>query len=103
MIVALMVDESPDWISLVKNPRQFVGSLLNPSILDGLVYGFMGPNAHSLAAAHIPTSAFETTVAYNVLDDPATVRGGLETLPANQMFHPYVNIRMPQMTNSACK
>ena len=98
-----MVDESPDWISLVKNPHQFVGSLLNPSILDRLVYRFIGPNAHNLAAVHIPTSAFEMTAVYNVLDDPAAVHGGLETLPADQTFHPYVNIRMPQMTNSTCK
>ena len=43
------------------------------------------------------------TAAYNVLDDPATVCGGLETLPVDQMFHPYMNVRMLQMTNSACK
>ena len=93
--VALIADEAPDWISLVKNPHQFVGSLLNPLILDGLVYRFTGPDAHSLAAVHILTSAFEMTAAYNVLDDPATVCGGLETLLADQMFHPYVNVGMP--------
>ena len=57
----------------MKNPRQYIGSLLNPLVLDGLVYGFTGPNAQNLVAVHIPVSAFETTATYNVLDDPATV------------------------------
>ena len=52
---------------------------------------------------HVLTAAFETTAAYNVLDDPATVREGLKTLPTDQTFHLYVNVRMPQMTNLACK
>jgi hypothetical protein len=37
------------------------------------------------------------------LDDPTAVRAGLETLPADQTFHPYVNVGTPLMTNSACK
>ena len=61
VIVALILDEALDVISLLKNPCQYVGSLLNPSTLDRLVYGFTGPNAHNLAVVHIPTAAFETT------------------------------------------
>ena len=76
---------------------------MNPLTLDGLVYGFMGPNTQNLAAVHIPTAAFEMTVAYNVLDDPAGVCAGLEPLPANQIFHLYVNIGVAHMTNLACK
>ena len=41
VIVALIADEALDWISLVKNPRRFMGSLQNPSILDGLVWALM--------------------------------------------------------------
>ena len=59
MMVALVSDEAPDWMSLVKNPHQFVGSLLNPSVLDGMVYGFTGPDARNLAAVHVLASAFE--------------------------------------------
>ena len=43
VIMAMISDEGPDWISLVKNPRWFVGSILNPLALDGLVYGLWGP------------------------------------------------------------
>ena len=73
VMIALVSNEAPDSISWVKNPRQYISSLLNPSVLDGLVYGFTGPDAWNLAAVHVPASAFETTAAYNVLDDPATV------------------------------
>ena len=45
VMVALVLDEAPDSISLVKNPCRYIGSLLNPSVLDGLVYGFTGPHA----------------------------------------------------------
>lgn len=37
VMVALSSEEDPDRISLLKNPRRFVGSLLNPSGLDGLL------------------------------------------------------------------
>ena len=73
VMVALVSDEAPDSISLVKNPRRYVGSLLNLSVLDGLVYRFTGPDARNLMAVHVPALAFETTAMYNVLDDPATV------------------------------
>ena len=66
MMIALVSDEAPDSISLVKNPHRFVSSLLNPSVLDGMVYRFTGPDARSLAAAHIPVSAFEMTAAYSL-------------------------------------
>ena len=87
----------------MKNPHQFVSSFLNPSILDGLVYSFMGPDARNLAAVHIPALAFETTVANNVLDDPVIMHASLEALLANQMFHPYVNMGMPNMLSSSCR
>ena len=103
MIVALISDEALDMISLVKKPRQYVGSFLNPSTLDRLVYGFTGPDAQNLEAVHILTAAFEMTMVYNVLDHPAGVHAGLEPLLANQTFHPYVNISTAHMTNSACK
>ena len=73
VMVALVSDEALDSISLVKNPCRYIGSLLNPSVLDGLVYGFTGPDARNLMAMHVPVSAFKTTATYNVLDDPATV------------------------------
>ena len=102
VMVALVSDEALDSISLVKNPRRYGSSLLNPSVLDGLMYGFTRPDARNLAAVHVPASAFETTAAYNVLDDPATVRAGLEALLADQTFHPYVNVGTPNMSNSSC-
>ena len=73
VMIALVSDEAPDSISLVKNPRRYIGSLLNPSVLDGLVDGFTGPDAQNLAAVYVPAPAFKTTAAYNVLDDPTTV------------------------------
>ena len=73
VMIALMSDEAPDSISLVKNPRRYIGSLLlNPSVLDGMVYGFTGPNARNLATVNILALAFKMTMAYNVLDDPVT-------------------------------
>ena len=73
VMIALVSDEALDSISLVKNPCQYISSLLNPSVLDGLVYGFTGPDTRSLAAVYVPVLAFKTTAAYNVLDDPATM------------------------------
>ena len=72
-MIGLVSDEAPDSISLVKNPRWYIGSLLNSSVLDGLVYGFTGPNAQNLMAVHVLALAFKMTAAYNVLDNPATV------------------------------
>src|SRR5512136_2908385 len=76
VIVALITDEEPERVTLLKNPRRFTGSLANPSPLDGLVYGFAGPDSRTLTAVHLPIAAFETSVAYNMLDDPAAVRAG---------------------------
>ena len=103
VVMALVSDEAPDTILLVKNPRQNIGSLLNPSILDGMVYSFMGPDGRNLAAVHIPASALKLTVAYNVLDDPAMVWAGLEALPVDQTFHPYMNVGMPNMSSMPCR
>ena len=103
VMVALVLDEDPDWIMLLKNPRCFVGSLVHPTPLDGLIYGFSGPDARTLAAVHIPAMAFEVSTAYNVLDDAATICLGLEGLPADQVYHPYVNAGTPNMMNSACR
>ena len=103
VMIALVSDKASDSISLVKNPHQYIGSLLNPSVLDGMVYGFTGPNAQNLAAVNIPASAFKMTMAYNVLDDPVTVQAGLKALPADQTFHPYVNVGMPNMSSSSCR
>ena len=102
MMVALVLDEDLDWITLLKNPRQFVGSLVHPAPLDGFMYGFSGPDAHRLAAVHIPTSVFEVSAAYNILDDATAICLGLEGLLTNQAHHPYVNVGTTNMTNSAC-
>ena len=67
------------------------------------MYRFSGPDAHRLAAVHIPASAFEVSAAYNVLDDATAIHLGLEGLPANQAHHPYVEVGTPNMTNSACR
>jgi hypothetical protein len=101
--VALISDEEPERITLLKNPRRFAGSLANPSPLDGLVYGFAGSDSRTLAAVHLPATAFETSATYNVLDVPVTLRAGLDTLPPDQTFHPYVNAGTPGMTNSSCR
>jgi hypothetical protein len=71
--------------------------------LDGLIFGFLGLDARRLTAVHIPPSAFETSAAYNVLDDAVAVHAGLEVLLADQTFHPYVNVGTAGMMNSACK
>ena len=73
VMIALVSDEAPDSISLVKNPHWYIRSLLNPSVLDSMVYGCMGPDAQNLAAVNVLALAFEMTAAYNVLDDPVTV------------------------------
>ena len=67
------------------------------------MYGFTGPDAQNLATVHVPTSAFETSAAFNVLEDPVMVRAGLEALPVDQTYHPYVNVGTPHMVNTACK
>ena len=66
-------------------------------------YGFTGPDAQNLAAVHVLASAFEMTAAYNVLDDPVTMQVGLEALPADQMFHLYMNVGTPNMLSSSCR
>ena len=67
------------------------------------MYGFMGTNTCNLAAVHLPSSAFKNSAQYNVLDDPATIRMGLDGLLVDQSFHPYVLATMLGMTNSACQ
>ena len=95
VVVSLVSDEDPDWITLLKNPRCFVGSLVHPTALDGLMCGFSGPDSQRLATAHIPASTFEISAAFNALDDAAMVCLGLENLPADQeAFHPYVNVSL---------
>jgi hypothetical protein len=103
VIVALVSDEEPERITLLKNPRRFSGSLANPSPLDSLIYGFAGSDSRTLAAVHIPANAFEISAAYNVLDDATLVRAGLDLLPPDQTFHPYVNAGTPDMTNAGCR
>jgi hypothetical protein len=103
VVLALVSDEDPDLVTLLQKTRQFVSSLIRPMPLDGLMFGFSGPDAQRLAAVHVPPSAFETSTAFNVLDDAGAVRAGLEALPADQTFHPYVNVGTAGMTNSGCK
>lgn len=103
VILALVSDEDPGLITLLKNPCHFVGSLIRPTPLDGLIFGFSGPDARRLAAVHVPATVFENSAAFNVLNDAAAVRAGLKALPADQACHPYVNVDTPGMTNSACK
>ena len=67
------------------------------------MYGFTGTDVRNLAAVYLPSSAFENSAQYNVLDDPATIRAGLDGLPGDQSFHPYVLATTPGMTNSACR
>jgi len=71
--------------------------------LDGLAYGFSGSDSRTLAAVHLPAIAFETSASYNVLDNAAALRAGLDALPLDQTFHPYVNAGMSGMTNSGCR
>ena len=71
--------------------------------MDNLVYGFTGTYMHNLAAMYLPSSAFKNSVQYNVLDDPTTIWAGLDGLPVDQSFHPYVLATTPGMTNSACQ
>ena len=103
MVVTLVSDEDPDWITLLKNPRCFVDGLLHPTALDGLMYSFSGPDTQRLAAVHIPASTFEISATLNVLDDAAMVCLGLENDPADQAFHPYVYVGMPNMMNLVCR
>ena len=104
VILALISDKEPNQITLLKNPCRFSGSLVNPSlVVDNLVYGFTGTDMRNLAAVHLPSSAFENSAQYNVLDDPAAIRAGLDGLPVDQSFHPYVLATTPGMTNSVCQ
>ena len=80
-----------------------MGSLVNPSPIDSMIYGFTSANGWNLAAVHIPASAFENSVPYNVLDDATTIQTGLDMLPLDQHFHAYVTVGTQNMTNLACK
>ena len=64
---------------------------------------FSGPDTQSLATVHVPASAFQISVTFNVLDDAATTCLGLENLPVDQAFHQYINVGTPSMTNLACR
>ena len=92
VMIALVSDEDPDWISLLQSPHCFVGSLVHPTPLDGHICSFSGPDACTLAAIHIPTSAFDISTAYNVLDDAAAIHVGLEHQGRNHFgkFHIYL-------------
>ena len=82
IILALILDEEPNQITLLKNPHCYGGSLVNPSPVDNLIYSFTGADAWNLAAVHLLASAFKISAQYNVLD---------------------VLAMMPGMTNSACQ
>ena len=73
VILALILDEEPNQITLLKNPCQYASSLANPSPVDNLMYGFTGTDTCNLAVVHLPLSAFDTSAQYNVLDDPAII------------------------------
>ena len=99
----MISDEEPDWITLLKNPHHFTRSLSMPCPINGLIYSFMGSDACNLAAVHIPPAAFKSSGPYNVLNNAATIRTGLETLPQDQLYHSYVVAGTPDMTTSNCK
>lgn len=103
VILAMVSDEEPDRIALLKNPRHFADSLANPSPIDSMIYGFMGTNGWNLAAVHIPASAFENSVPYNILDDATTIQMGLDSLPPDQYFHVYVAVGTQNTMKSAWK
>ena len=103
VVLALISDEIPNQITLLKNPRHYTASLINPSPVDNLVYSFTGTDMRNLAAVHLPSLAFENSAQYNVLDDPAAIWAGLDGLPGDQSFHPYVLATTPAMTNSSCQ
>ena len=42
VMLALISNEEPNQITLLKNPCQYTGSLINPGPVDNLIYGFMG-------------------------------------------------------------
>ena len=73
VMLALISDEEPNQITLLKNPCQYVGSLVNPSPVDNLMYSFTGKDAQNLAAVHLPPSAFEISAQYNVFNDAAAI------------------------------
>ena len=103
VVIAMISDEEPERITLLKNPRRFNGSISTPCPIDGLLYGFTGSDARNLAAVHIPPAAFESSGPYNVLNDAAAIRAGLDTLPQDQLYHSYVVAGTPDMTTSSCK
>ena len=84
VVVALVLDEDPNWSTLLQNPWHFVGSLMHPTPLNSLIYGFSGLDTQRLAAVHILATAFEISTAFNILDDAAVVCLGLDSLPADQ-------------------
>ena len=102
VMLALISNEEPNQITLLKNPCRYTASLVNLSPVNNLIYGFTGTDMHSLAAMHLPSLAFENSAQYNVLDDPAAIRAGLNGLPGDQSFHLYVLATTPGMTNSSC-
>ena len=90
VVIAMISDEEPDRITLLKNPRCFNGSILTPCPINGLLYGFAGSDTCNLAAVYIPPAAFKSSGLYNVLNDAATICAGLDTLPQDQLYHSYV-------------
>ena len=58
IIIACMSKEDLEWIMLLKNPCNFAASLMSPSPLDGLVYGFtVTKNAMLLQKQELKTLA----------------------------------------------
>ena len=102
MVIAMISDEEPDQITLLKNPHCFARSILTPCPIDGLLYGFAGSDACNLATVYIPPAAFKSSGLYNVLNDAATIHASLEALPQDQLYHSYV-LGTPDMTTSTCK
>ena len=99
----MISDEEPDWITLLKNPHHFSGSILTPCPIDGLLYGFTGSDTHNLAAVYIPPAAFKSSGLYNVLNDAATIHASLDMLPQDQLYHSYVVAGTSDMMMSTCK
>ena len=46
MVITMILDEEPDWITLLKNSHQFTRNISTPCPINGLLYGFAGLDAH---------------------------------------------------------
>jgi len=89
IVVALVTDEDPRVITMVQLPTQYNRDV-QPTPMDGQVFGFVGPTANSILPIACPEALFEV-IQVETLNTHAAVYTALTRAPTPSGFTAFVN------------